>query len=83
VNTPAKLGAYGLLLAATFSGAAAIGAAAGPIDVSPTQHASHDMTKDNTMGKTDDGQVHTAPFVVTSTNPRTTDSEAADHSSAH
>jgi hypothetical protein len=51
VNTPAKLGAYGLLLAAIFSGAAAIGAAAGPIGVSATQHASHDMTKENNHGQ--------------------------------
>jgi hypothetical protein len=49
LNTPAKLGAYGLLLVATFSGAAAVGAAAGPIDVSPTTHS---MTEENTMSST-------------------------------
>jgi hypothetical protein len=49
MNTPAKLGAFGLLLVVTFGGAAAVGVAAGPIDVSPTTHG---MTAENTMSST-------------------------------
>jgi hypothetical protein len=59
VNAGAKLGAYGLLLAGVLGGGAAVGAAAGPIDVGGGESADHagmDMgpgTGDMVMGETE------------------------------
>ena len=48
MSVPAKLGAFGFVLAAAFAAGLAVGAAAGPIDVGDdTQHApAHDVPMD-------------------------------------